>query len=285
MVENGGFTAAERATGIPKSKLSRRVSVLEEQLGIRLLQRSAAGQAFHAHCAVMIEAARAAEDSVASVRAEVAGVLHVSCPTMLAQNFVAPLLPGFTARYPKLRVALNATDRSVDVIEEHTMSRCARASLDEDPGLVARVFGDTRLVLVASVPYLRGRPSPETPADLRRMDTISSLRDPFGRDAEWRFEDDEGGIATVQHTPKLFCQDLGVQVQAALQGIGVALVPEPVVKPALLSGELVQLLPQWTSSKEILHAVYPTRRGMLPSLRAFLDYMAEHLPPSLGLRA
>ncbi|HNI60500.1 MAG TPA: LysR substrate-binding domain-containing protein, partial [Pseudomonadota bacterium] len=159
-----------------------------------------------------------------------------------------------------------------------------RPKVSDDPGLMTRVFGTNRLIPVASPQYLLRQKIPQKPAELAALDTISSLRDPLGRDATWQFVQTDGATEAVTHTPKLFCHDLGVQLEAARQGVGAALLPEPVANPLLRTGHLVRLLPGWASSTEILFAVCPTRRGMLPSVRAFLDYIAEHLPPALGLR-
>lgn len=292
VVEHRGFTAAGRATGIPKSKLSRRIAELEERLGVRLLQRSTrgfgvttAGEAFYVHCAAMVEDAQAAHESLASLRAEPSGMIRVSCPIVMAQYYVAALLPRFMSLYPKVRVAFDAIDRPVQVIEErYDIAIRARQRISDDPGLVTRTFGTTRLVPVASATYLHGKPHPTMPDALERLETISSLRDQFGREAVWHFVREGGHSASVHHEPKLFCQDLRVQLEAALQGVGVALLPEPLVQTVLRAGEVVRLLPEWSSTEEIIHAVYPTRRGMLPSVRAFLDYIAEHLPRVLGLQ-
>lgn len=292
VVEHRGFTKAGRQSGIPKSKLSRRIAELEERIGVRLLQRSTrgfsvttAGEMFYAHCAAMVEDAQAAHESLASLRSEPSGLLRVSCPIVMAQHYVAALLPQFMARHPRIRLALDATDRPVNVIEErYDIAIRARPKVSDDPGLITRVFGKNRLIPVASPAYLHNHAAPTVPTDLAGLDTISSLRDAFFRDATWQFVRAGGEAATVTHTPKLFCHDLGVQLEAARQGVGVALLPEPVAAPLLHRGQLVRLLPAWASSTEILFAVCPTRRGMLPSVRAFLDYIAEHLPTALGLR-
>ena len=291
VVDHRGFSAAGRACGIPKSKLSRRISELEERLGVRLLQRSTrgfavttAGEAFYAHCAAMVEDAQAAHESVASLRAEPSGLIRVSCPTVIAQNYVAPLLPSFMAQHPRVRLAFDAIDRPVNVIEErYDIAIRARPRVSDDPGLMTRVFGTNCLIPVASASYLQGRALPTRPEELERHDTVGSLRDPSGREAVWHFVRADGLTASVLHTPKLFCHDLRVQLEAMLQGVGVALLPAPLVNPLLGSGQVVRLLSDWSSTTEIIFAVCPTRRGMLPSVRAFLEYVAQRLPQVLGL--
>ncbi len=291
VVDHRGFSAAGRACGIPKSKLSRRISELEERLGVRLLQRSTrgfavttAGEAFYAHCAAMVEDAEAAHESVASLRSEPSGLVRVSCPIVIAQNYVAPLLPSFLTQHPRVRLAFDAMDRPVNVIEErYDIAIRARPRASDDPGLVTRIFGTTCLIPVASTAYANRRVLPTVPEELARHETIGSLRDPSGREAVWHFVRADGHAASVLHTPRLFCHDLRVQLEAMLQGVGVALLPAPLVKPLLGSGQVVRLLADWTSTTEIIHAVCPTRRGMLPSVRAFLEYVAQHLPQVLGL--
>jgi DNA-binding transcriptional LysR family regulator len=162
VVEHGGFSAAERATDIPKSKLSCRVYNLEEQLGVRLIQRSSRhfavtdiGMDVYRHAQVMMNAAQAAHDVVNHLSSEPRGVIKVSVPVDIAQNQMAKILPAFLKKYPEVRVQMMVTNRRVDVINEGIdLALRVRSKLDEDPNLILRQFEAIEQRLFASQAYL-----------------------------------------------------------------------------------------------------------------------------------
>src|SRR3954468_23297171 len=158
IVDNGGFTAAERITRITKSKLSRRIALLEEQIGVRLLQRSTrrlalteAGKVFYDHCAAMIVEADAAREAVEQLRSEPSGTIRMTCPVSMAQFYVARIVAEYMREYPKVRVELDATDRVVNLLEERVdLALRARFGSITEPGLIARRLASGRLIMVAS---------------------------------------------------------------------------------------------------------------------------------------
>src|SRR5215207_3321257 len=151
VVDKGGFAAAGRALGIPKSKLSRRVAELESRLGVRLLQRTTrklslteAGELYHRHCVAMREDAEAAEEAVAVVQGEPRGTIRVSCPVTLAQSTIGPLLPQFLARHPQVRVDMQVTNRVIDLVQEGVdVALRVRPTLDDSGTLIVKRLGDT----------------------------------------------------------------------------------------------------------------------------------------------
>src|SRR5579871_6008449 len=146
IVDHGGFSAAERVTRITKSKLSRRVALLEERIGARLLQRSTrrlalteAGRVFYEHCAAMIVEADAARDAVEQLRSEPSGTIRMTCPMSMAQFYVVRIVGEYMRQYPKVRIELDATDRVVNLVEERVdLALRARFGSVMEPGLVAR---------------------------------------------------------------------------------------------------------------------------------------------------
>jgi DNA-binding transcriptional LysR family regulator len=174
VVEHGGYAAAERALGIPKSRLSRRIAQLEADLGVRLLQRSTRkfavteiGQDVYRHAQNMIAESQAAREAVERVSAEPRGLVRVSAPVELAQRMIAPLLPDFMAAHPQVRVQLLVANRRVDVIPEGIdVALRVRTKLDEDGELVLRRFGQVAELLVASPAYLAERGRPAHPDEL-----------------------------------------------------------------------------------------------------------------------
>ncbi len=284
VVEHGGFSAAARALGVPKSRLSKRIAGLEERLGVRLLQRTTrrfvvteVGERFHSHCQAVLEEARAAQEAVDELRAEPRGVVRVSCPVSLAQTVIAYLLPDFLSRYPKVQVRLLSSDRRVDVVGEgFDVAIRVRTRLDSDAELVLRNFGFSNVLPVANPALLVTHGRPRQPADLSAFPALSLLEGDGVH--EWELIGPGKQRIKVEIHPRLVCGDFSVMLEAARRGIGVALLPEFVCAPAVARGELEVLLPRWSAPQGVMHFVYPSRRGLLPAVRVFVDFLAERLP-------
>ncbi len=284
VVEHGGFSAASRALNLPKSRLSKRVSQLEDRLGVRLLQRTSrrfavteVGERFYGHCRAMLEEARAAQEAVDELRAEPRGTVRVSCPVSLAQTVVAYLLPDFLTEYPKVQVRLLSSDRRVDVIGEgFDIAIRVRTRLDTDAALVLRTFGQSSVLPVASPSLLEAYGRPQRPEELASLPALSLLEREGAH--EWELIGPGEVRVRVEIRPRLVCGDFNVMLEAARRGTGVALLPEFVCAPAVTRGELEVLLPDWSAPGGIMHFVYPTRRGLLPAVRALVDFLAERLP-------
>jgi len=293
VVRHNGFSAAARSIGVEKTRLSRRVAALERRLGVRLLQRSTrkltlteAGQRFYDQCIATVEAAEAAYDSLAELQKEPAGTVRVSAPLVLAQNYLAPILPGYMASHPKVIVHIEATDRIVNLIEERLdiAFRAAR-HIEDTVGLVARTLGVARRILIASPSFLNRFGRPTDPSELSRLDTLASIDDIHEVGPRWTLKNQNADSEQVLLTPRLVSGDLRVRLEAATHGIGVALMPEPVVSGAVRKGEVEHVLPAWSAAEHIVHIVYPTPRGMLPSVRSLIDYFIIHVPASLQERS
>jgi DNA-binding transcriptional LysR family regulator len=290
VVEHGGFSAAGRALGIPKSRLSKRVAQLEERLGVRLLQRTTrrfvvteVGERFYAHCRAVLEEAQAAQDAVDELRAEPRGVVRLSCPVSLTQTVLAYLLPDFLAQFPKVQVRVLSNDRRVDVISEgYDLAIRVRNKLDTDANLVVRSFGHSATTLVASPSLLKAHGRPTTPDELARLPALS-MREHEGAQV-WELVDAKGAQVNVEVQARLITGDFAVLLEAARRGLGVALLPEFVCAPAISAGELEVVLPEWSAPQGIMHFVYPSRRGMLPGVRALVDFLAERLPETTLLK-
>ncbi len=284
VVEHGGFSAAARALNLPKSRLSKRIAGLEERLGVRLLQRTTRrfavtdiGERFYRHCRAVLEEARAAQEAVDELRAEPRGIVRVSCPISLAQTVLAYLLPDFLERYPKVQVRLLSSDRRVDVVGEgYDVAIRVRIRLDTDAALVLRDFGRSSVLPVAAPALLAAHGRPHRPEDLSALPALSLLE----RDGahEWELIGPDQERVRVEIQPRLVCGDFNVMLEAARRGIGVALLPEFVCAPAVVRGELEVLLPEWSAPQGVMHFVYPSRRGLLPAVRAFVEFLAERLP-------
>jgi DNA-binding transcriptional LysR family regulator len=281
VVEHGGFSAASRALHVPKSRLSKRVSQLEDGLGVRLLQRTTrkfvvteAGERFYQHCQAMLAEARAATEDVAALRGEPSGLVRLSCPVSLAQSLLAPLLPAFLARHPQVQLRVLSSNRRVDVIGEgYDIAIRVRDKLDTDAELVARSFGPKRVVLVASPAFLAEHGEPRSPQDLSTLPVLSSFE--HEGEQNWELYDGNCAKTSVPVQPRLVCGEFRVLIDAAMQGVGIAWVPEQTCIEELRDGRLRVVLQDWGLPQGILHIVYPSRRGMLPAVRALVEFLAE----------
>lgn len=282
VVEHGGFSAAERATDIPKSKLSRRVYQLEERLGVRLIQRTSRhfavteiGMNIYRHAQVMINAAQAAHDLVDHLSVQPRGVIKVSLPVSIAQNEIAKILPQFLKMYPEIKVQLLVSNRRVDLINEGIdVALRVRSNLDTDPNLIIRKFTHIQQHLFASQAYLNQVGELKIPEDLMQHHILSMSDEHLD---QYIVVHHQGQQKKIKVNPTVMGSDLMLLAQLACQNCGIALLPDSIVKDYLASGELVRVLPEWSAAHGIFHAVYPSRRGQLPAVRVFIDYLVEHL--------
>jgi DNA-binding transcriptional LysR family regulator len=287
VVEHGGFAAAERALGIPKSRLSRRISQLEAGMGVRLLQRSTRrfavteiGNSVYRHVQSMLAEAQAAQEAVDRLSAEPRGIVRVSVPVALAQQQMPRLLPDFLALYPQVRLQLHVGNRRVDLINEGIdVALRVRSKLDDDGSLVMRSFGPIQELLVASPAYLKRAGRPRVPEDLAGHVTLSVAEDEARQ--RWELHGPDGEVRRVELQPRLAGFDFPLMQALAGDGIGITLLPETVCADAVRRGELEVVLPDWRLPQGICHAVFASRRGLLPAVRVFIDYLAERMPPLL----
>jgi DNA-binding transcriptional LysR family regulator len=284
VVERGGFAAAGRALGIPKSRLSRRVSDLETELGVRLLQRTTrklslteVGEAYLRHCQAMRESAQAAADTVAQVQTAPRGTIRVSCPVTLAQTVLAEMMPPFLSRYPEVRVDMVVSNRVVNVVEEGIdVALRVRPTLEDSGSMVVKRLDTTTQILVASPELLIRQGTPTTLDDLARLDSVA-MSAPDGR-ATWNLMGPGGAHQVVHHTPRYVADDLLTLKFAVLAGIGMGWMPDYMCHEEMRERRLVRVLPEWVPPPAIVHAVFPSRRGLSPAVRAFLDYLGEAMP-------
>ncbi len=281
VVDHGGFAPAGRALGEPKSKLSRRIARLEEQLGVRLLNRSTRhvsvteiGRIYYTHCRAMLVQAETAQDAIEAMRSEPCGVVHISCPIALLDARVAGMLSEYQRRYPLVTLHLEATNRRVDVIEEgFDLAIRVRPPPLEDSDLILRSLTDRGQSLVASPVLLEEHGDPEVPGDLVDLPSLA-----LGRSQDrhlWHLLDVEGREARIEHHPRLVTRSMAALRIAAVAGVGVVQLPTMMMTDELANGRLVRVLKEWAPPREIVHAVFPSRRGLLPAVRKLIDFLAE----------
>jgi DNA-binding transcriptional LysR family regulator len=208
VVANGGISAASRALGLPKSRISRRVTALEDQLGVRLLERSTrrfkiteAGEDVYRHARAALSEAEAIDEAVSRLKAEPQGLVRVSCPLGI-DRLLAATLQDFLAKHPKLRLQFVVTNRRVDVIEDGIdIAIRIRERLDSDADLQVKIVGRTHAILVASPAFVAAKGQPATPSEIGQFQTVG-LTDRAAPD-RWRLSNDAGDEVEVSHEPRL----------------------------------------------------------------------------------
>jgi DNA-binding transcriptional LysR family regulator len=279
VVDHGGFAPAARALGLQKSRLSRRILALEERLDVRLLNRSSRrfsvteiGREFYERCVAMLVEAEAAEQVIAEVRAEPRGVIRVSCPIALIGFQFGALIAKFMAENPAVEIHLEATNRRIDVLAEgFDVAIRVRFPPLEPTDLVMRKLDTSTQCLVASPALISTEL--RSPADLHGLPSLDL--GPAHREHQWQLEAADGRTATVPHRPRLVTDDMTALHEAALASVGIVQLPTIMIRPDVDAGRLVHVLPAWRPRAGIIHAVFPSRRGLLPSVRALLDFLAR----------
>lgn len=275
VVQTGSFTRAARELGLPKSSVSRKVSELEARLGSRLLQRTTRslsltdpGRAFYEHAQRIVTELEEATATVLELEQAPRGLLRVTTP--LNFGTFASIASAFVARYREVELDIVCSDRLVDLVEEK-FDVAIRASKLADSSLVARPLGILRSFLVASPTYLAARGAPRQPADLKRHDCVI-----FGAGTDrgqWRLAKKHSELTLKVHG-RLVANDFDIMRAAAVDGLGVALMPATRLGDDIEAGRLVRVLPDWCSPILPIHAVYPSTRHLSPKVRAFLDHVA-----------
>lgn len=285
VVDHSGFAPAGRALAIPKSKLSRRIALLEESLGVRLIQRSSRhfsvteiGHMYYQRCVAMLVEADSAQEIIERHRSEPQGSVRLSCPLALLDYGVNELLARYMAEYPHVNLEIESTNRRVDVIREgFDLALRVRFPPLEDSDLIMKVLGESTQHLVASptlIDRMGGLPNVE---QLAGWPALSD--EPVLRNSLWQLQTVDGAAMEVPYQARMVCDDRMTLLQAALQGIGVVQMPALLVAPHLQDGRLVDVAPGWNPRAGIIHAVFPSRRGLVPAIRALLDFLGEEFSP------
>ena len=283
VVDNGSFTAASQVAGLTTSRISRRIADLEERLGVRLLHRTtrklaltAIGELYYRHCKAMVSEAQAAAEVVEQMQASPRGRVRVTCPVLTGPSVLGPIITEFMQSYPEVQISLAATDRLVDLIDEgFDVAIRIRAMPMEDSGLVARPVGESLDYLVASPKFIAKHGHPAQPDDLLRLSSVGKSH----RDAayNWYLTDTDGRTSVIPYQPILESDDWLVLKQAVIAGIGITSMPAELCQQDVTEGRLEILLPEWKLPSTTLYIVYTSRRGLIPAVRLFIDFVAERL--------
>ena len=280
VVDSGSFVHAATALDMSKPSVSRYVADLELRLGVRLLQRTTrklsltqAGRAFYARCTAVLADVADAEEEITSQSVAVKGLIRVNVPVSFGLQELAPLWPGFMARYPQVELDITLADRVVDLVEEG-YDLAVRIARLPSSSLVSRKLASTRMVLCASPDYLRQHGTPRQPRDLTTHCVLSySL---LATGDLWHFDGPQGKVA-VTVRPALRTNSGDTCIAAARLHRGIVLQPSFMVAADLRSGALVELMPEYQSLEFGIYAVYPTRQHVSPKVRAMIEFLAGEL--------
>lgn len=279
IVDHQGIGAASLATGIPKSKLSRHLSALEDRLGVRLINRSTRqfsvtdlGSSYYQHCLTMLDGASAAQAIIDESQAAPCGLLRLACPTALLNFLVAGMIARYMRRYPDVEVHLESTNRLVDPLREG-FDMVLRVGFPpfEDSGLTMKHLSSSPQELVASPGLLERLGPARSLADLNRFPSLDM--GPSASQYLWNMEGPAGVQATVRHTPRLVTDDMITLRRVALEGGGIVQLPKLVVFKDIRNGALQPVLDDWKPKGGVVHALFPTRRGLPHSVRTLLDFL------------
>jgi DNA-binding transcriptional LysR family regulator len=279
--ELGSFSQAARRLALTPAAVSRNVSVLERNLGLRLFHRSTrklalteAGESFLQAMGGPLEELQTAIAEALSGASEPAGVLKVSLPPSLGMMHVLPLLPGFMARYPRIRPEWHFENRPVDLLAEG-YDAAIGGGFELPPGVVARELAVVRVIAVASPSYMKGRTPPADPSGLAQLSGIVMRSLKTGRIRASMMRDTAGSEMPAPLPETIIVNDPAAVRNIALLGLGVALLAIPDVQPDLERGALVRLLPGWYADAGALSLYYASRSLLPAKTRAFADFVVE----------
>ncbi|WP_334178551.1 LysR substrate-binding domain-containing protein [Pseudoxanthomonas sp.] len=283
VAETRSFVAAGRRLGVSASAVGKRVARLEEKLGVRLFHRSTRSVILTAEGTLFLERSRrilteieAAEQELSQASATPRGRLRVSLP--LVSSLVLPVLGDFIAAYPEIELDLDFTDRMVDVIEEG-FDAVVRTGSPADSRLTARRLGAFRSLLVASPDYLAQRGVPRTPGDLLGHACLHYRYPNSGKLEAWPLhrapDEPELPLPTT-----MICNNIETRVCFALQGRGIACLPDFAIREPLADGRLQPVLAQYIERTGDFHVLWPASRHPSPKVRALVDFLAARVFPT-----
>lgn len=280
VVDAASFVAAGDALGMSKAAVSRYVSELEQRLGIRLMHRTTRklsltpeGEVFLARCRDILASIEASEAEISTRSITASGLLKVSVPVSFGIRHLAPLWSPFLDRHPQVVMDVQLSDRVIDLVEDG-FDLAVRIARLPDSSLISRQLATTRLVLCAAPIYLERRGAPRHPSELAQHDVMGYSLMATGD--QWQFTGPEGPV-TAKVRPRMWSNNGDTCIAAALDGAGIQLQPTFLIEKELASGQLVEVLPQYRCAELGIYAVYPSRKFVLPKVRALVDFLVAHL--------
>ena len=280
VVEAGSFVGASNALEISKPAVSRYVADLETRLGVRLLHRTTRklslteeGEVFYSRCKELLGNIEEAEAEITSRSGQASGLLKVSAPVSFGLLHLAPLWADFMARHSNVTLDVTLSDRMVDLVEEG-FDLAVRIARLPSSSLISRKLSSTRIVLCASPDYLKAHGTPRHPTELAGHRVVAYSLLTAGE--AWEFDGPDGRVS-VKVEPTMRTNSGDTCRAVALRHQGVIRQPTFLIGDDLLSGALVEIMPEYRASEFGIYAVYPTRKHVLPKVRLLIDYLVDAL--------
>jgi molybdate transport repressor ModE-like protein len=281
VLDLGSISAAARSLDLSVAVASQRLKRLEKALGVRLIHRSTRqlhvtpeGAALAEQGRPLIEDLDALTSSLKKAAKEVEGILRVSVPAAFGSQYISPLLPVFLARHPRVRVSIDLSDALQDLVSEGYDLAIRIGQLHES-NMIARRLTNNQRVLCASPAYLKRHGTPSTPEQLRKHECLLMVGAKGPRD-QWVLRAPDGTETTIRVRGRLESNMGEVIRDAALAGLGISLHSIWHVCEDLRAGRLQVVLPEYQLPESAIYAVMPPRRLMLPRVRVFIEFLAEH---------
>jgi DNA-binding transcriptional LysR family regulator len=285
VVETESLTKAGQLLGLPKSTVSRRLSRLEEHLGVQLLHRSSRavtvtqdGATFFDYCLRSIGVLRDGERALQQQKASPRGVVKIALPYVLGQSLIGPLIADYLQHFPDVRVVSVLTDDAVGLLREGFDVALAVGPF-ADSGLIAVKLGSTGCGAFGAPGYFERKGMPQSHVELPRFDLLAAGS--VDRRHRWTLHSGEAEV-TVEFTPRLLCNDLLLLRQAVLSELGIASLPAFLCKRDLAEGRLVEVLPGWQAADMQFFALFADPKGVPIRVRTLIDWLVEHLRPTLS---
>jgi len=283
VVEAGSFTAASKVTGIPKARLSRRIGDLECELGVRLIERTTrsfritdVGQRLYRHGCTIRSEGEAAQALVNDLALSPSGALHVACPVVLAEQVVGAAAIEFADRHRQVELTFDVVNGAPNILPEHydLMFLPSNGAL-RDSGIIAKMIMRTPYEVVATANWIRSVGTPRSASDLDGLAGIGWWQ--VGSKPKWHLQDETGHEFDVAIRPSVRTNNLGVARQAALTGLGMARLPQPLCQRDIQAGRLQRVVADLTSEPMLIYVAYPSRQSLTSAGRAFLEILDTHV--------
>ena len=277
----GSFVAAGRALGLSASAVGKAVTKLENELGVRLVQRSTRslrlteeGRAFHERCRRILDDLDDAHESLMRTREAPRGRIRVSCP-VIAYHFLVPVIPDFLERYPEIGLDLDFTDRIVDLVEEG-VDVAIRSGELPDSRLMVRTLRPFRLLLCAAPAYLERHGTPRCPRDLTGHRGIAFRYPNSGKLQDWPLRRPDGEPEPrIQHV--MTCNNMEALRGAVVRGLGIGCMPDFLAAEPLVSGALTPVLTDHLDAPGQFNLIWPSSRHLSPKVRVLVDFLTQRL--------
>jgi DNA-binding transcriptional LysR family regulator len=281
VVEAGSFTGAAKALGLPKSTVSRKITQLEERLGVRLIQRTTrslsltdTGSAYHSHCSRILGEIEEANIAVTQMQSTPTGTLRITAPVLFGSTVLSGLIAEYMELHPQVNIDLVLSDQVVDLVQEG-IDVAFRVGQLEDSSLIGRYLGDVKAILCASADYVDRFGKPSHPEEINDHQVISAT----GWN-QWSLKGPNEQEVNINIKPRLKVNDLSSLYTLALSGAGIAALPVLIAASAIKTQNLVPILCDWPFEAHPIHALYASNRHLSAKVRSFVDFVIERVRPN-----